>query len=88
MIVTIQKYLADNIKEFRGNNGNGRLSNREALAELLGVNISMISIYSKSNVTPSLKVAINLYKNTGVVLHPFSEESLKYEINKGIKNEQ
>jgi len=30
----------------------------------------------------SLKVAMNVYSNEGLVLHPFSEESLKYELEK------
>ncbi len=42
----------------------------------------MLSSYKKSY-RPSLDVAKRIYATDNVVLHPFAEESLKHEINKG-----
>lgn len=52
------------------------------IAQLLGVSASMVSIYKHQGYNPSLKLALNIYKNTKKVLHPFYEESLKYELTK------
>lgn len=52
------------------------------LQHLLGVGASMISAYKKGDYNPSLEVAIRVYVGDGVVLHPFSEESLNYEMKK------
>ena len=52
------------------------------IAELLGVSSSMVSSYKHSNYNPSLEVAKRAYINFEVVLHPFSEESLSYDIER------
>jgi len=49
------------------------------LAEKLCVSVSMISAYKKSY-NPSLAVALRAYDVDKVILHPFAEESLKYEL--------
>jgi len=59
----------------------GGLSQQEA-ESLLGVGRSMVTAYKKGDYNPSLAVAITVYKGEGVVLHPFSEDSLKFEIKK------
>lgn len=51
------------------------------VAEDLGISMSMISHYKK-RYNASIEVAKRVYANDGVVLHPFSEESLKYELDK------
>lgn len=70
-MVTIQNYVAEQLEE---------LTSIE-LKDKLGVSLSMISSYKKSY-NPSLDVAKRIYKEDNVVLHPFAEESLKYELTK------
>jgi len=55
------------------------------IAERLGVSVSMVSSYKKGEYNPSITVAMYVYKNEGIVFHPFSEESLKFEIKKDSK---
>jgi ribosome-binding protein aMBF1 (putative translation factor) len=50
------------------------------IAKQLQVSISMVSSYKHHDYKPSLFVAKTAYKNEGIVLHPFSKESLKKEI--------
>lgn len=51
------------------------------LAAKLQISLSMLSSYKKS-FNPSLEVAKRIYLADKITLHPFSEESLKYEIEK------
>lgn len=71
-MVTIQDYIAEQLNN---------LTSIE-LKDKLGVSLSMLSSYKKSY-RPSLDVAKRIYATDNVVLHPFAEESLKHEINKG-----
>lgn len=50
------------------------------IAVELGISTPMISQYKNHKWNASLDVAKKVYVDTGKVLHPFSEESLKYEI--------
>jgi len=50
------------------------------IAEQLGVSVSMISSYRNHKYNPSLKVAKTVYRDDNVVLHPYSEDSLKFEM--------
>ena len=68
----IKDYLEEKEKTF---------SNNE-IAKQLGVSVAMISSYKRQGFYPSLRVAMRVYDLDGVVLHPFSEESLKYELEK------
>ncbi len=68
-MVTIQEYVAEQLTE---------LTSIE-LKDKLGVSLSMLSSYKKS-FNPSLDVAKRIYKQDKVILHPFAEESLKYEL--------
>ena len=52
------------------------------VAELCSVGMSQISAYKKGTSNPSLATAIKVYKVEGIILHPFSKESLKYELEK------
>jgi len=52
------------------------------LAPRLKVSISMLSSYKRQGYNPSITVAKTVYTLDKVVLHPFSEESLKYELEK------
>jgi len=70
-MVTIQNYVATQLEE---------LSSIE-LRDKLGVSLSMLSSYKKSY-NPSLAVAKRVYLVDSIVLHPYSEASLKYEIEK------
>lgn len=70
-MVTIQMYITDKLET----------ETSKELAENLGISISMLSAYKKSY-NPSLSVALAVYNKEGLVLHPFSEESLKYEQGK------
>lgn len=57
-----------------------------SLASSLGISVAMISNYKHQGYNPSLPVAKKVYEMDKVVLHPFSEESLKFEIEKrGLK---
>ena len=52
------------------------------IAKKLGVTSAMVSTYKNNNYMPSITVAKKVYAEEGITLHPFSEESLKYELNK------
>lgn len=55
------------------------------VADMLGISISMITAYKRYNYNASLEVAKRVYVLDGVVLHPFSEASIKFEISKDKK---
>jgi len=57
----------------------------QEIADLLGVSISMVSSYKLHNYNPSITVAKHIYTHQGLVLHPFSEDSLQLEIEKDNK---
>ena len=50
------------------------------IAKFLSVSTPMVSSYRNHKWNASLEVAKKVYVETGRVLHPFSEESLKFEI--------
>jgi ribosome-binding protein aMBF1 (putative translation factor) len=50
------------------------------LAKRLKISVAMLSSYKTQNYKPSLTVAKTVYKLDSVALHPFSEESLQFEI--------
>ena len=52
------------------------------IARELGVSSAMISTYKRDDFFPSIHIAKIVYENDGIVLHPYSKESLKYELNK------
>ena len=59
------------------------------IAKKVGVTPSIVCLWRRDpgrNV--SLDVAIRIYLLDGTVIHPFSEESLQYEINKGVENDE
>ena len=50
------------------------------IGERLGVSTSMVSSYKHQKWTASLTVAVHVYGTLNIVLHPFSEEGLAYEL--------
>ena len=68
----IKKYVEDKV-------ASGMLGREIAID--LGISVMMVSQYKNWEYFPSIAVAKRVYTNEGIVLHPFSEESLKYEIN-------
>ena len=51
------------------------------IAEELNITPAMVGQYRlKRGYKPSINVALKAYKNDGVVLHPYSKESLDWEI--------
>jgi len=52
----------------------------EQLADEIGISAPMISNYRKGHYNPSIKTAMSVFKLDGVVLHPFSKESLELEL--------
>jgi len=70
-MVKIQDYISSQLEE---------ITSIELKAKL-GVSLSMLSSYKKSY-NPSLEVAKRVYEIDKVVLHPYAEESLKYELEK------
>lgn len=56
------------------------------IAIRLGVSQPMVSSYRTEGFNCNLKTAKFVYRDYGVVLHPFAEESLKFEL-KGLKDE-
>jgi len=70
-MVTIQDYVAQQLEEITS----------IELKNKMEVSLSMLSSYKKSY-NPSLEVAKRVYIKDNVVLHPFAEESLKYELEK------
>jgi len=71
-MVTIQEYVANQLETL----------NSVELKDKLGVSLSMLSSYKKSY-NPSLDVAKRVYLADNIVLHPYAEESLRYEIEGG-----
>ena len=67
-MVTVQGYVLEQLVEL----------DSQGLANKMGVSLSMLSAYKKSY-KPSLEVAKKVYLADKVILHPFSEESLKFE---------
>ena len=57
------------------------------LSQRLMVSLSMLSSYKHQGFNPSLNVAMTVYMQEGIALHPFSEESLKFEIKKRLIKE-
>ena len=55
------------------------------IAEKLGVSVSMVSSYKSGSYNPSITVAKRIYVDEGITFHPFSEDSLKFEILKDNK---
>ncbi len=70
-MVTIQDYIEKQLQEI----------DSIELSTKLGVSISMLSAYKKSY-KASLTVAKRVYSSDKITLHPFSEESLLFEVNK------
>jgi len=70
-MVTIQDYIDSQLEEI----------NSATLAKKLQVSLSMLSSYKKSY-NPSLDVAKRVYRVDSIALHPFSKESLDFEISK------
>lgn len=52
------------------------------IAIRLGVSQPMVSSYRTEGFNCNLKTAKFVYRDYGVVLHPFAEESLRYELDK------
>jgi len=52
------------------------------IANDMSISVSMVSSYRRQHYNPSLTVAKTVYEQTKVVLHPFSEESLQFELSK------
>lgn len=75
-MTTIQDYITS--KEV-----NDKLSHQD-LVDHLEVSASMVSKYRK-DYNASLEVAKTVYRKSGVVLHPYSGESLIIEIEKEAK---
>ena len=74
-IILISDYINNHIQ----NQG----MNATEVANKLKMSKSMISEYRKNRFLASIDVAMLVYMLDGVVLHPFSEESLKHEIMRG-----
>ena len=51
------------------------------LSQDLGVSISSIHYYAKGENKPSLVNAVAIYRKYKIAIHPFSEESLQWEID-------
>ena len=62
--------------------------NATAIALRLNVSQPMVSIYKKENCNINLNTALYIFKEFGVCLHPFAEDSLLFELCKATKIEQ
>ena len=51
------------------------------LSQDLGVSISSIHYYAKGENKPSLVTAVAIYRKYKIAIHPFSVESLQWEID-------
>lgn len=56
------------------------------IATMLGVSQPMVSSYRTEGFNCNLKTAKYVYRDYRVVLHPFAEESLEFELSKEINN--
>lgn len=72
-IVTIQEYIVD-----KKSAGMDLLD----IAKHIGISKPMVSQYANHDYKASWEVALHVYKLDGVALHPFSGESLQYELDK------
>ncbi len=70
--MTIQEYIANKLLE----------NTTYEVTKILGVSQPMVSAYRNQGYNPSLKVAIRVYLNDGVVLLPYSKEGLEIEAEK------
>jgi transcriptional regulator with XRE-family HTH domain len=77
-VITIQSYIED--LENQGMTG-------VEISKHLRVSASMISTYKSNRYNISLKQAKLIYKLYGVTIHPYSEASLKAELNLDRENE-
>lgn len=68
----IKDYVYQELNEFTS----------QQLANRLNISVAMLSSYKTQGYNPSISVAMIVYKLDNTVLHPFSEESLKFEIEK------
>ena len=60
----------------------------DKISYLLGCSASMVSRYKNEDFNPSIDVAIQAYINLDKVLHPYSEEGLKFEAEfRGVHND-
>lgn len=71
-LIFIKDWIVENIQD----------KTYEELYRAVGITAPMISNYRKGYFNPSLKTALMVYKYDGTVLHPFNEDSLKYELIK------
>lgn len=73
MIVHIHEYIAEVLE--------AEAMKAKDLAKELDLTAAMVGQYKLNRgYNPSLHVAKKIYLSRGVVLHPYSEESLKWEI--------
>lgn len=68
----IKEYILEQLETF----------DSKELANRLKVSVAMLSNYKHQGYNPSITVAKTVYTLDKVVLHPFSEESLQFEIGK------
>lgn len=74
----IKDYIEEKLNNYTANE----------LADSLGISISMLTAYKRYGYNASLEVAKRVYTLEHIVLHPFSEASIKYELSKDeAKNE-
>lgn len=69
------------IKEYVVSLRDNGLSNKD-IANKLDVSVSMVSQYDKENYRPSLETAKKVFKESGIALHPFGVDNLKYELER------
>lgn len=72
--------IKDLIKQLKEEGLNGA-----DIARVLEVSVPMVSTYTTQHYLPSISVAKRVYIKRGIVLHPFSEESIEYEIGNSKK---
>lgn len=70
-VIHIQEYIKE-----RKEKGEGL----PEIAASMGISNSMLHYYYKGYNIPSLKTAVGFYNKLGVTFHPYSEDSLKWEI--------
>ncbi|RLA72831.1 MAG: hypothetical protein DRG30_06975 [Epsilonproteobacteria bacterium] len=54
----------------------------QQLADEVHISPPMITNYKKGHYNPSIKTALSVFELDNVTLHPYSEESLQYELEK------
>ncbi len=71
-MMTIKDYILLKLEEGK--------APREIAGALGGISTAMVSKYKSGSYFPSIRVALYVYSNENIFLHPYAKESLEKEL--------